>query len=160
MRAARCSVPTAALRFALAVSLGAVLGCGAAFTNVSKPGTAKLEFRLVAKSDAGGYKVPTWDGKSSMVVEQECPLTDRDVESVKLARLPNGTPAINLQLDQTASITLESVTSKNRGRRLAVIVDGKIVIAPTIKETITGGHMTIGGFNDAATTTIYNKLKK
>jgi len=160
MRAARSPFPPT-FTFALALALaGGTLGCGAAFTNVSKPGTAKLEFRLLAQSDAAGIKVPTWDGKTSMVVERECPLTDRDVETVRLAKLPDGTPVINLQLDQTASITLESVTSKNRGRRLAVLVDGRIVIAPTIKETIAGGHMTIGGFDAAQTTAIFEKIKK
>ena len=135
-------------------------GCGAGLAAVTQPGTAKIELRLIAKNEADGFKVPTWDGKLFMFVEKQAPLTDRDVETVRLAKLPTGAPAINLQLDQTASLALEDITLKNVGRRLAILVDGKIVIAPTIKERITGGSMTVAGFDATQTANIFARIKK
>jgi preprotein translocase subunit SecD len=153
----RTTIPALALLLAAAL-LGA--GCGAALGGVTAPGTAKLEFRLIAKTDADGLKVPTWDGKVTMFVEKSAALTDRDVEQVKLSKAPDGKPAVALILDQTAKLTLEDITSKNIGRRIAVLVDGKIVMAPTIKEKIEGGHMTIAGFGEAETKAIYDRIKK
>jgi preprotein translocase subunit SecD len=143
--------------FALAL---AVAGCGAALGGVTQPGTAKLELRLIATNEAAGFKVTTWDGKTSVFVEKRAPLNDRDVASVKLSKLPDGAPSIDLLFDQTASLTLEDLTSKNIGRRMAILVAGKVVIAPTIKERIEGGHMTLAGFNAADTADIYGKIKK
>ena len=143
----------------LALALAAA-GCGAVIVSVTQPGTAKLELRLIAANEANGFKVTTWDGKTTMFVEKRAPLTDKDVETVKLSKMPDGSPAINLVFDQTASLALEDITSKNIGRRLAILVAGKIVIAPTIKERIEGGHMTLAGFNAADTATIFNRIKK
>lgn len=148
---------TATLALALAI---VAAGCGAGLGSVTQPGTSKLELRLITANEAEGFKVPTWDGKLTMVVEKRVPLNDRDVETVKLSKLPDGAPAIDLQFDQTAALTLEDVTGKNVGRRMALLVDGKIVIAPTIKERITGGHMTLMGPDAAATKTIYDRIKK
>ena len=143
----------------IALALAAA-GCGAVIVNVTQPGTAKLELRLIAANEADGFKVTTWDGKTAMFVEKRAPLTDRDVDKVKLSKLPDGSPSIDLVFDQTASLALEDITSKNIGRRLAILVAGKVVIAPTIKERIEGGHMTLAGFNAADTADIYGRIKK
>jgi preprotein translocase subunit SecD len=137
-----------------------VAGCGAGLGSVTQPGTSKLELRLIAATEADGFKVQTWDGKVTMTVEKLAPLNDRDVESVKLRKLPDGSPAIDIQLDQTAALTLEDITTKNVGRRMAILVGGKIVTAPTIKEKIAGGQMTVTGPDAAATQAIYDRIKK
>jgi preprotein translocase subunit SecD len=148
---------TATLLIALTVFAA---GCGAGLGAITQPGTAKLELRLVATNEADGFKVQTWDGKVTMTVEKRVSLTDRDVEQVKLSKMPDGTPAIDLMFDQTAALTLEDITTKNLNRRMAILVGGKIVTAPTIKEKIEGGHMTLTGPDAAATQSIYERIKK
>ncbi len=148
---------TATLVFALTVFAA---GCGAALGSVTQPGTSKVELRLITANEADGYKVPTWDGKVTMVVEKRAPLNDRDVSAVKLAKLPDGTVSIDLQFDQTAALTLEDITSKNIGKRMAILVSGKIVTAPTIKEKISGGVVALTGPDAAATKAIYDLIKK
>jgi preprotein translocase subunit SecD len=138
----------------------AAAGCGAVIVNVTQPGTAKLELRLVAANEADGFKAQAWDGKSTIFVEKKAPLTDKDVETVKLSKMPDGSPSIDLMFDQTAALVLEDITGKNAGRHMAILVDGKVVIAPTIKERIAGGHMTLAGLSAADTTAIYNRIKK
>jgi len=145
---------------ALALVLLATAGCGASLHQVTQPGTSRLELRLVATNEAEGFKVPTWDGKASFVVEKTAALTDRDIERVRLSKLPDGSPAIEIQFDQTASLALEDLTLKNIGRRLCILVGGKAVIAPAIKERVNGGSVTIAGFSEAETTSIYNVIKK
>ena len=143
----------------LALALAAA-GCGAVIISVTQPGTAKLELRLIAANEADGFKVTTWDGKATMFVEKRAPLTDRDVDKVRRSKLADGKPAIDLMLDQTAALALEDITSKNIGRRMAVLVGGKIVLAPTIKERIEGGHMTLAGLPAADTAAIFSRIKK
>jgi preprotein translocase subunit SecD len=135
-------------------------GCGGALSAVTQPGTSKLELRLIAVNEADGFKVPTWDGKVTMVVEKRTYLNEKDVEKVKRSKLPDGSPSIDLVFDQTASLTLEDITAKNQGRSLAILVDGKIVIAPKIKERISEGHMTLAGFDAAQADAIYARIKK
>jgi len=146
---------------ALALTLAVLAaGCGGALASVAQPGTSKLELRLIATNPADGFKVPTYDGKVTMDVEKRVQLTDRDVAEVKRRKLPDGSPAVDLVFDQTASLTLEDITAKNIGRSMAVLVDGKIVIAPKIKERISEGHMTMAGFDAAQADAIYARLKK
>ncbi|HEY3352503.1 MAG TPA: hypothetical protein VGQ83_04590 [Polyangia bacterium] len=136
--------------------------CGAATqagAGASQPiGSSKVELRLIEPNEAAGLKVPTWDGKLFMFVGRLVYLTNADFKEVRLGRLPDGAPAINVQLDQTAALTLEDLTLKNRGRRLAVLVDGKIVTAPTIKEPIEGGKMSIVAASPADTQNIYTRI--
>ena len=146
---------------ALAITLTVLAaGCGAALGAVTQPGSSKLELRFIAANEADGFKVPTWDGKVTMVVDKRVYLTDKDVDKVKRSKLPDGSPSIDLMFDQTASLTLEDITSKNIGRTVAILVDGKIVIAPKIKERIEGGHMTLAGFDAAQADAIYARIKK
>ena len=135
-------------------------GCGAAFSSVTQPGTSRLELRFIAAKEADGFKVQTWDGKLTMFVDKRVYLTEKDVDKVKRSKLPDGSPSIDLMFDQTASLTLEDITSKNVGRTVAILVDGKVVIAPKIKEGISGGHMTLAGFDAAQADTIFARIKK
>jgi preprotein translocase subunit SecD len=145
----------------LSLILGGLCACGAAQSaGPNRPvGSSKVELRLIAANEAEGEKVPTWDGKVTMVVDRKVHLTDADFSEVSLGKMPDGAPAISIQLDQTASLTLEDLTAKHRGRRMAVLVGGKIVIAPTIKERIEGGKMSIVGQSPAETEAIYKHIK-
>jgi preprotein translocase subunit SecD len=148
---------------ALAFTLSALVlaaGCGAGIGSIVQPGTSKLEVRLIAANPSDGFKVPTWDGKTTMVVEKRVHLNDKDVEKVKRSKLPDGSPSVDLVFDQTASLALEDLTAKNVGRTVAILVDGKIVIAPTVKERISEGHVTLAGFDAAQADVIYARLKK
>jgi len=149
------------IRASLASALMLILvACGGPQKGASSQpaGKAGVEFRLLSPTETGGEQVSTWDGKMKMAVEAKVWFTDRDIETVKLENLPDGSPAINIQLDPTASLALEDLTTKNRGRRIGVLVGGKIVAAPTIKDMIKGGLMTIVGQTPDETRTIYKHM--
>jgi preprotein translocase subunit SecD len=159
-RARLASLAAALLALLVAGALG---GCGAAAAGggaaASQPvGKDKLELRLISQNEAQGTKVPTWDGKFQMSVDGRVWLTQADIKEIKLGKLPDGAPAIDIQLDQTATLVLEDLTLKNKGRKLAVLVDGKIVIAPVIKDIIEGGKMSITGPSPADTAAIYKRI--
>ncbi len=134
--------------------------CGAGLASVTQPGASKLELRLIAPNEAEGFKVPTWDGKTTLLVEKRAPLTERDVSTVKLSKLPDGSPVVDVMFDQTAALTLEDITTKNVGKRMALLVNGKVVTAAIIKEKITGGVVALQGPDANATKAIYDLIKK
>ena len=56
-----------------------------------------------------------------------------------------GQSVVNLQFDETGGEQLAVLTSANVGKRMAIVLDGAILSAPTINEPILGGTMQISG---------------
>ena len=54
-------------------------------------------------------------------------------------------PIVSFTLDRLGAQKFGKTTSENVGKRLAIILDGKIISAPSIREPITGGSGTISG---------------
>lgn len=54
-------------------------------------------------------------------------------------------PAILLRLDAAGARKLAAFTSENVGRAIAIVIDGRVVSAPIIKEPILGGRGQISG---------------
>ncbi|MBO1436435.1 hypothetical protein [Meiothermus sp. CFH 77666] len=74
-------------------------------------------------------------------------LTNRDLYRVQAGQGESGRPALILRLNREGAARFARLTSANVGRRLAIVVDGRILIAPTIRSPITGGVVSISGFN-------------
>ncbi|MFQ5464832.1 MAG: protein translocase subunit SecD [Thermodesulfobacteriota bacterium] len=57
-------------------------------------------------------------------------------------------PYVSLTFDSNGGRIFERITSRNVGKRLAIVLDGKVHSAPQIKEAISGGKAQIsGGFD-------------
>lgn len=56
-----------------------------------------------------------------------------------------GEPVVSLRFDTTGSRRFGDVTSENVGRRFAIVLDGKVISAPVIREPILGGVGQISG---------------
>ncbi|MEE8435178.1 MAG: protein translocase subunit SecD [bacterium] len=71
-------------------------------------------------------------------------------ETVSDARVQFGDfnrPYVGLSFDSIGTDLFGKITSKNRGRNLAIVLDGKVKSAPVIQDAITGGEAQItGGF--------------
>ncbi len=74
-------------------------------------------------------------------------LTNRDLDRVQAGQGESGRPALTLRLNRAGAAKFARLTSANVGRRLAIVVDGRILIAPTIRGPITGGAVSIQGFD-------------
>ncbi len=74
-------------------------------------------------------------------------LTNRDLDRVQAGQGESGRPALILRLNREGAAKFTRLTAANVGRRLAIVVDGRILIAPTIRGPITGGVVSIQGFN-------------
>jgi len=54
-------------------------------------------------------------------------------------------PYVSLSFDSIGTDRFAAVTTRNRGRRLAIVLDDKVQSAPVIREAITGGEAQISG---------------
>ncbi len=118
--------------------------------------TAQLEFRMVL-DDASGANGVTMTGQevdSVTGVARELSYTvDRAVamtgEVISDARHRPGQlgelPYVELTLNARGARIFEHITAENVGRRLAIILDGRVQSAPRINERIGGGRAVITG---------------
>ena len=70
-------------------------------------------------------------------------------ETVRDARVQisnqDNTPYVGISFDSIGADRFASVTGRNKGRRLAIVLDDKVHSAPVIREAITGGEAQISG---------------
>jgi preprotein translocase subunit SecD len=123
-----------------------------------------LEFRLVHENSAGllkmdiiepGYEVlqrehadPDGARKTeSFLVKKKPagPVTGRNLKNVRADRDAQGRLYIAFELDAPGGEAFAKLTRENVDRLLAIVVDGKLISAPYIKEEILGGSVSIDG---------------
>ena len=112
--------------------------------------TAKLNFRLVSNSDDqfGNEKLIS-ETQEELFVSRKIVMSGENLIDAQ-PRLDNQSnePIVYFNLDRLGSQKFAKTTSENVGRRLAIVLDNKIISAPSIRESITGGSGTIsGGFS-------------
>ena len=127
--------------------------------------TALLEFKLVnddsgalKKAEEGdipeGYELLYMKEKDDrdiyrdsypLLVKKEPELTGSGLQDAYVGYDPSGFPDVNLKFSKNGAKEFEKVTRKNVGKRLAIVLDGVIKSAPSIRERISGGKAQITG---------------
>jgi preprotein translocase subunit SecD len=158
------SVAPAAVTGALAmVQLGHIHGAGAQSSAESGAASARrgcLSFHLVhpkvlaygAMQDGApaGFRITLIRGserpEEGLVVSETPVVTGSDLADAEAAVDANTQqPAILLRFDAAGARKLAAFTQENLGRALAIVLDGRVVSAPLIREPILGGHAQISG---------------
>ena len=110
--------------------------------------TANLSFRLVSfeENEFGSETLFYEDNESKLTVSKRVILSGDNLLSAKptLNNQTNET-AVSFSLDRLGTKRFAKVTTNNVGKRLAIILDGKIISAPEIRESIIGGNGQITG---------------
>lgn len=109
------------------------------------PRYRNLEVRLVSVS--GGTPFAQWDGSGSENLDPDVLFSGDDFRSIDASRGGDDgkTPSLALHFTTDAARRFEDVTAKDTGRRLAVVIGGKVVAAPKILHPITTGLFEITG---------------
>ena len=109
--------------------------------------TAQLNFRLVTDkdNDFGSEKMITENG-DEVIVNKKIIMSGENLVDAQ-PRVDNQTnrPMVSFNLDRYGAQKFGKVTTNNVGKRLAIVLDDKIISAPVIREAITGGSGTISG---------------
>ena len=70
---------------------------------------------------------------------------DNLVDAIPRMDTQNNETIVSFTLDRVGAKKFGKVTSENVGKQLAIILDGKIISAPSIREPIVGGSGQISG---------------
>ncbi len=108
-----------------------------------------LEFVWVAETAARGRRDVQDNSGLWWQVETTPILTGADVARASLEQPAHGgpEPVLMLRLTERATPILREQTAANIGRDLAILVDGRLMMAPRVRETIGNGQvmLTVGG---------------
>ena len=137
--------------------------------NANAEETAHLQFRLVhaeneelierSKSDPENFVVPAGYEKMEVpsllndkvsikfacFVEKKMQMGDAEIINAYTSKSKFGQISIEIKFNAEGAKKFERITSKNIGRQLAIVIDGKCYAAPTIRSPISGGHAEISG---------------
>ncbi len=118
--------------------------------------TARLTFHLVhptmsaAQAEAQGVPsgymlLPSADGGNELLNEN----VELGGESLTNAQpafdQQTGRSVVSFSFDTRGAIIFGEITSKNVGKRFAIVLDNQVITAPTIQQPITGGSGQISG---------------
>ena len=109
--------------------------------------TAQLNFRLVTdKEDVFGSEKMISDSGEDVVVNKKIIMSgDNLIDAQPRGDNQTNQPMVSFTLDRYGAQKFGKVTTNNVGKRLAIVLDKKIISAPVIREPITGGSGTISG---------------
>jgi protein-export membrane protein SecD len=110
--------------------------------------TANLTFRLVSESeDDFGFELISFeDTEGQLSISKRVVLSgDNLITAQPSFDNRNNQNTVNFSLDRAGSRKFARATKNNVGKRLAIILDNKIISAPVINEAIIGGNGVITG---------------
>ena len=109
--------------------------------------TANLTFRLVSEDDNFGSELLYYeDGTTQIRVSQRVVLSgDNLVNANPAVDNQNNETIVTFTLDRVGAKKFGKATLKNIGKRLAIVLDNKVISAPLIREAILGGSGQITG---------------
>lgn len=118
--------------------------------------TAKLTFHLVDESAtmAGGFQAPPGyisvpdnrDANRHYVIRRQPSLAgDTLLDAQASVTQQTGQPAVHFRFNTSGARRFGDITRENVGHMFAIMLDGKVITAPQIREPITGGQGQIDG---------------
>ncbi|HBN9707985.1 hypothetical protein IPC744_03395 [Pseudomonas aeruginosa] len=81
----------------------------------------------------------------AMLVALKPSLTQADVLRAEVLYDQNGRPGVEVTFTEPAARRLAALTGETRGRTLAVLVDGRLRLAPRVREPIRNGKVYLDG---------------
>ncbi len=137
--------------------------------------TARLEFKLVdqtadpaqvaaGRAPAGSQVLPMADGSGKIAVQRRVMVSGDQLTAANQSFDQNGQPAISFKFNALGSKRFGRATQENVGKPFAIILDDKVLSAPTIQVPILGGsgeitgNFTVDSANQLATSLSSGKL--
>jgi len=113
--------------------------------------TANLTFRFVTNSTEGSFgaeKLEFEDGTEEAMVSKRIILSGENLLDAQPRMITeNNETVVTFSLDRVGAKRFGKATSNGIGKRLAIVLDGKVISAPVIRDTIaTGSGQISGGF--------------
>jgi protein-export membrane protein SecD len=118
--------------------------------------TAKMSFHMVDEAaEMNRQPAPTdmvvpvanprEDGATQLIVQKVPLLSGQNLTDAQQTFEGGGQPVVSFKFDSIGAKKFGQITAQNVGKRFAIILDGKIITAPVIKDAILGGSGIISG---------------
>jgi preprotein translocase subunit SecD len=118
--------------------------------------TAALEFKLVDEEHSvdkavsgdvpeGSYLAFMKDGKQPILLKQQAVLNGSMLDDARVSITSQNAPYVSISFNAEGGRIFERVTGENVGKRLAILLDGRVYSAPVIRDAIAGGKAMIEG---------------
>lgn len=91
-----------------------------------------------SEPDGRPYSIP-------YLVKQEAALTGDVLQDARVEIDEMGGPVVGVSFDSKGAREFDRLTAANVGKRMAIVLDGKVYSAPRINERISGGRAVISG---------------
>ena len=121
--------------------------------------TANLTFRFVTNDTEGSFgaeKLEFEDGTEEAMVSKRIILSGENLlDAQPRMDTENNETVVTFSLDRVGAKRFGKATSTGIGKRLAIVLDGKVISAPVIRDTIaTGSGQISGGFTFQSATAL------
>ncbi len=108
--------------------------------------TAQLNFRLVSEnSEFGVDELISETGEMLKISKRIVMSGENLIDAQPSIQNQQNEPTVSFTLDRLGAQKFGRATTDNVGKRLAIVLDGKIISAPNINEPITSGNGMISG---------------
>tara|TARA_B100001057_G_scaffold349732_1_gene351191 strand:+ start:250 stop:1794 length:1545 start_codon:yes stop_codon:yes gene_type:complete len=108
--------------------------------------TAQLNFRLISESSEFGVDELISETGEMLKVSKRIVMSGENlIDAQPSIQNQKNEPTVSFTLDRLGAQKFGRVTTDNVGKRLAIVLDGKIISAPNINEPITSGNGMISG---------------
>ncbi len=109
--------------------------------------TAQLNFRFVSdkSSEFGTDQLISETGEELSVSRKIVMSGENLIDAQPRIDNQSNQPSVSFTLDRLGAQKFGLATTKNVGKRLAIVLDNKIISAPSVREPITGGNGSISG---------------
>ena len=108
-------------------------------------GQSPVEIRAAAATAVTGWQQMSAPSGSAIWVAPEVQLTSRDIARAEARTLPDGGPAVAIVMTDTGAKKLAALTSSQHDKPIALMLDGKVIWAPTVRGTIDREAVLTGG---------------
>ena len=111
--------------------------------------TANLTFRFVgddASNEFGYEELTSESGEEKVKISRRVIISGENlVDAQPMMDSLNNEAVVSFKLDRLGAQRFGEATKKNEGKRLAIVLDGKVISAPFVREAILGGSGQISG---------------
>ena len=108
--------------------------------------SVRIEFRVAEEQPGTGLTpVATNDYPPTLYLHSDVAVSNGDIHGAKAGRDDLGLPTVTLELTEAGAAKLQAVTSANLQKRLAILADGKVLLAPIIQSAVTDRSVEIAG---------------
>jgi preprotein translocase subunit SecD len=108
-------------------------------------GQTPVEIRAAASTAVSGWQQMASPSGAAIWVAPDVPLTSRDIARAEARTLADGGAAVAIIMTEQGAAKMAALTSTQTNKPIALLLDGQVIWAPTVRSTIDREAILTGG---------------